>query len=533
MPLFRWLVRLASAALILGMLLIAVGYYVFSRSVPDYDRTVLVDGLSAPVEISRDTANVPHIFGKDDAGTFFGLGYAHAQDRLWQMTMLRRTAQGRLSALFGEATLSVDTLMRRLDLYSLATRSVAVQTEEAQAALRAYAAGVNARLAEINEGALGRGAPEFFFFTPSIAPWTPADSLAIQKLMALQVASHLEEEVIRARISLALPEARLLDLLPDFPGEGTAALPDFAELAPGVRPNTPSTRLALGPLSPAKPRGLGGASNAWAASPERSASGGTLLANDPHLGFTAPSIWYLARIELESGGQIGATIPGLPVLLLGRSAALGWGLTTAYVDDQDLFIEKLNPDDPRLYEGTDGDWVPFQERQSIIEVAGRDPVTITLQWTQNGPVLEPTMFDLGTVTPPGHVMSLGWTALADNDTSFSAALEITQTKSVRAAIDAGEDYIAPAQNLTLADREEIALKTIGTIPLRDEGHQSQGRLPTPGWRRENQWQGALPYARNPEFIGADGGILGNTNNKIVDRAFPEHVSFLWGDVAPQ
>jgi len=528
MILFRWLVRLTSAVLVLSVVASALAYYVFSRSLPDYDRRVAVTGVEAPVEILRDTANVPHIFGTSDADVFFGLGYVHAQDRLWQMTMLRRTVQGRLSELFGEATLPVDRLLRRLDLYTLATSSVAAQTPEALVALRAYSAGVNARLAEINEGALGRGAPEFFLFEPAIAPWTPADSLAVQKLMGLQLASHLEEEVLRARASLLLPEERLADLFPDIPGRGVAALPDFATLLPEAIPGLKDTRTALGPLSPASRRGLGGASNAWAAAPSRSAAGGTLLANDPHLGFSAPTLWYLARLELGSGGQIGGTIPGLPLILVGRSEDLGWGLTSAYVDDQDLYIEEINPENPGEYRVPNG-WAPFQTRQTIVEVKDAAPVTLDLRWTRNGPVLDPDQFDLGTITPPGHVASLAWTVLNGADTSYSAALAIAQTDTVRDAIAAGEGYLSPAQNLTLADSEDIALKTIGIIPARDVRHQSQGRLPTPGWRDENLWRGRQAYAQNPVFLGADGGILGNTNNKVIDRPFPDHVSFAWGD----
>ncbi|MEL6588187.1 MAG: penicillin acylase family protein, partial [Pseudomonadota bacterium] len=182
---FPWLVRLTTAAMVLAAVVIAFVYYVVSRSLPDYDRRVEVAGITAPVEILRDTANVPHIFGQSDADSYFGLGYAHAQDRLWQMTMLRRTAQGKLSEVFGTATIELDEVMRRLDIYTLATQSVGVQTSEVLAALKAYSNGVNARLAEINRGALGRGAPEFFLFTPSISPWQPADSIAIQKIMAL------------------------------------------------------------------------------------------------------------------------------------------------------------------------------------------------------------------------------------------------------------------------------------------------------------------------------------------------------------
>ncbi|MGR3466440.1 MAG: penicillin acylase family protein, partial [Shimia sp.] len=455
-------------------------------------------------------------------------GYAHAQDRLWQMIMLRRTAQGRLSELFGEATLGVDELLRRLDIYTLSVRSEDAQSPEVQGLLEAYAAGVNARLQEISEGALGRGAPELFLFSPAIAPWQPADSIAIQKIMALQLAGHLEEEVLRARVSLMLESDQVEDLMPDIPGTGTAALPDFAALAPGLPRYMADTRRDLGPLSPAHPRGLAGASNAWAAAPGRSASGGTLLANDPHLGLSAPSIWYLARMELSTGGLIGGTIPGLPVVLTGRSADLGWGLTTAYVDDQDVYIEELNPDDPSQYRTPEG-WADFRTRASIIEIADAPAVTLELRWTENGPVLPGDLFDLGTITPPGHVTSLAWTALSPNDTSLTAALDIVRSTSVDAAIAAGEDYLAPGQNLTLADREGVAMKTIGAIPRRNPAHQAQGRLPTPGYLRINRWAGRMPYADNPEFRDTETEIIGNTNNKTVNRPFPNHVSFSWGD----
>ena len=208
---FRWLLRIAAGLVVLVVASIALAYYFAAQSLPDYDNTVEVAGLSAPVEIVRDQADVPHVFGASDTDVFFGLGYAHAQDRLWQMTILRRTVQGRLSEVFGPSTLHVDRLLRRLDLYRLAQESVAAQTPQARAALDAYAAGVNARLAEINDQALGRGAPEMFLFNAPVSPWQAGDSLALIKLMALQLSSHLESEVLRARVSLLIPDARLRD----------------------------------------------------------------------------------------------------------------------------------------------------------------------------------------------------------------------------------------------------------------------------------------------------------------------------------
>ena len=525
--LFRWLVRIFVGSVVLAGAALWIAYYFLGRSVPDYAAEYALPGLSAPVEIVRNVNNVPHIFGASDEDVFFALGFAHAQDRLWQMTMLRRTAQGRLSEVFGERTLKIDELMRRFDLYGLALQSVGAQDQPTRAALDAYSRGVNAWIGEVNANALGRGAPEFFFFSNQISAWQPADSIAIIKLMALQMTTHLSAEVLRARMSLILPEARLRDILPDDPGQGVAALPDYAQLVPGVRP----TRYAALPddrLSPVPPYQRAGASNSWAAAPKRSAAGGALLANDPHLGFSAPTIWYLARLELASGGVIGGTIPGIPAVLVGRSDRLGWGLTSSYVDDQDVFIEEVNPETPEEYRTPDG-WKPFVTRRSIIEIRDATPVTVTLRWTDNGPVLPGSHYNLASVTPEGWVAAVSWTALSAADTSMTAAMHLMRSGSVTEALQAGRLFVAPSQNLMLADVNGIAMQTVGAMPARDAAHQSQGRLPSLGAVAANRWQGLLPYADAPRVVNPTSGIIGNTNNKTVDRPFPKHLSFTWGD----
>ena len=385
---------------------------------------------------------------------FFGLGFAHAQDRLWQMIMLRRTAQGRLSEVFGARTLDIDKLLRRFDIYTAGGAARSRRwTRETRAALEAYAAGVNARLDQINTEALGRGAPEMWLFNAPMAPWQPADSLAIVKLMALQLSGHLRQRCCaRGSRWRWTTQRRLRDILPDAPGTGVAALPEYAALvpdAPRYAANVPAR-----PPPAVAVHGhwtFAGASNAWAAAPSRSASGGTLLANDPHLGFTAPSIWYLARLELSSGGVIGGTIPGMPVVLTGRSARLGWGLTSAYVDDQDVYIEELNPDNPEQYR-TPGRLQAFRHPVLDHHGQGRRPVTLTLRWTDNGPVLPGTHYDLGTITPPGHVTALAWTALSPRDTSLAGR------DAADAAVGRGQGdrrvrgLHRAAQNLTLVDR---------------------------------------------------------------------------------
>ena len=520
--------RLILSLAVLGALFFAFSWYVLSRSLPEYTKTVQLEQLIAPVEIVRDTANVPHIFGKNDHDTLFALGYAHAQDRLWQMTMLRRTAQGRLSELFGEATLPIDMTVRRLAIYSAARQSLSALRPDTLAKLDAYAVGVNARLREINESALGRGAPEFFIFSNAISPWTAADSLAIVKLMGIQLSSHLHQEVLRARASLVLEGDRIKDLLPDMPGNSQADLIDFTRLFPDLSPIKTSSAREHSALSPFKPIALAGASNAWAALPGRSATRGTLLANDPHLELTAPSIWYLARLELSTGGVIGGTIPGLPLVLVGRSAKLGWGLTSSNLDDTDVFIEKLNPLDPSEYKTPQG-YKPFVKKQSIVRIKDKSPVTLEMFWTENGPVLPGSHANLETVTPAGHVTSVAWTLLSSQDTSIEAGFDLMAAQSVQEGLVASRTFVAPSQILTLADSKQIAMRTIGALPKRDPRHQSKGRLPSAGWLAQNRWQGVFDPSVNPVFLNPASGVLGHTNNKYTDRSFPEHISFDWGD----
>lgn len=524
---FRWLLRIFVAMAVLTVAALVLAYYFASRSLPEYSGDYEVEGISAPLEIVRDTADVPHIFGATDEDVYYALGFAHAEDRLWQMTILRRTVQGRLSEVFGAETVRTDELMRRLDLYGLAAKSVAAQDPDVQRALEAYAKGVNAWIEIVNSQAKGRGAPEFFLFNNEISYWQPADSLAILKLMAFKASAQIATEVLRARLSL-LDTGWAEDLMPEINGPGTAALPPYASLVP----DAPRSFAALGtetlPFLPRMAPHFGGASNAWAAAPSRSAAGGALLANDPHVDLSAPSLWYLARLELTSGGVIGATIPGIPAVLAGRNADLGWGITTAGADDQDIKLEELDPADVTRYRSPEG-WKPFVTRKSIITVKDAQPITVTLRWTDNGPVLPGTHFDLASITPPNHVAALSWTALDGADRSMTSVIKLMRARTRDEGIAAGEDFIAPAQNVVMADHDGIAMVMFGAMPGRDPQMQGQGRLPSLGWMAQNRWGPRLPYADNPRFTDPTGGIVGNTNNKTIDRSFPRHVTFDWGD----
>ena len=526
----KWLLRLFGLIVVVVLTGLALGWYLISRSLPDYEGKIDLAGLDAPVVIIRDANAVPHIRASTDHDAFYALGLVQAQDRLWQMELSRRAAQGRLSALLGPRTVPVDRLVKTLDLYGHASRSFEHQSPATKAALEAYAEGVNAWIKQVNSDALGRGAPEFFAFGSDLSPWTPADSLAILKMMALRLTSAAQHEVRRAQVVLNLPPERVADILPDYP--------IGAQNAPR-RPNVviPGANRAAVPLGEGDPMlaafGLAtrpefaGASNAWAVDGTRSSSGHPLLANDPHLWLAAPGVWYLADVQGPSISVIGGTLPGTPAILIGRNRDLGWGLTTANVDDQDLYVEQLNPANPDQYLLPDGTWAEFETRQIRIEVADELPRTEVLRATRHGPVLTGDQFGADRITPTGHVTALAWTALTDEDRTMTATLELMRADSIEKAIESAEDVLAPAQNVTLADRDGVAMVVAGKIPKRSLQSLSQGRVPSAGAHEANDWEGFLPFAQNPRIVRPSGGAVANANNRTTDAAYPAHLTHEW------
>ncbi len=215
-------------------------------------------------------------------------------------------------------------------------------------------------------------------------------------------------------------------------------------------------------------------------------------------------------------------------MIVGRNADLGWGLTASYLDDQDVYIEKLNPENPEEYL-TPAGFVPFETREAEIKVEDAEPVSLELRWTRHGPVIPGDNFGAAAVTPPGHVASLAWTSLTAKDRSVGAAIALMRSHSIGEAREAAREYLAPSMNVTMADRTSVALQMAGAAPKRLEGHTSQGRIPSPGWVAVNDWQGMRNFDANPWVVDPPSGIVVNTNNRITDAAFPDHLSFDWGD----
>jgi len=439
--------------------------------------------------------------------------------------------------------------MRALDLDGHAERSLATLRPETIARLEKYADGVNARLAEIESPK--NGAPEFSLFEGGIDPWRPADSLSVVKSMAFQISmGSLLNESLRGRMSLGLEPHQVRDLFPEYPGDGVADLPVPTE--DEVRLYSPPRSYALREYQPAPeddaPRypyldqplphdkalaflglndaRMAGASSAWAVDGSRTAGRAPLLASDPHLPLTAPSIWHPVQVSAPGLTVIGATLPGIPAIAYGRNANIAWGLTATQLDDIDIFIEKLYPEEASKYVGPRGP-LAFETRTEIIRVSGSADVELVLRNTRHGPVLPLDTAGLAAVTPKDHLASVAWTALADDDTTLEALMDLNRTRTAEDAIKIAEHVIAPALNLVVADKETVGIAVAGRIPLRRFTAPFQGRLPAPGWTTRSDWTGWMPDSAKPRLIEPESGAVANANNRIGDAPFPRHLSYDW------
>ena len=524
----KWLIRALISFFLLVLVIAIISYNLASRSLPNYNQTLVSGKITDEVEIIRDSSNIPHIFSDNINDVFFGLGYAHAQDRFWQLNILRRSSQGRLSEIFGPKTLQFDDLVRRLDIYNLARLSLEHQSEQTKSILKAYSKGINARIVEVNSKALGRGAPEMFLYPNEFAYWQPADSIAIFKLLALKMSGQISAEVTYAKASLILEDKQLLSaLLPDAPGKIITNLP-YTQETSSKNFSSSNYKKKLKALFKLPSLELAGASNVFGATKERSAAGGTLIANDPHFELSAPSLFYLARLQLNQVGVIGASVPGTPIIISGRNEKLAWGITASYLDDQDVFIEEQNLSNPNLYR-TEKGWAEFKTDEQYIKVKNSSDIKIKRKWTENGPVLPGSAFDLSSITPKNHLASLSWVGLTETDTTITSALNLMFSQNVRQGLIALEDFYSPSLNFLLVDHERMILKTAGKMPRRSPLNQTQGKMPSLGWKLENNWRGFWGYEANPAISSSPGDILGNTNNKITTQKFPQHVSHFWGD----
>ncbi len=502
--------RLLKAGLVLLILatlsIAAAGVYVVRRPFPVVQGQRRVPGVRASVEIIRDRWGIPHVFAQNIPDLLFAQGYVHAQDRLWHMEFNRRIASGRLSEIFGDVTLKEDRFLRTVGLRRSAERDLAQLDDENRGALEAYAAGVNAFIAQNRR----RLPVEFTVLRFAPEPWTPVDTLAFAKLMAWVLGGNWESEILRAHILSRFGTAAAHLLLPRYPGNHPVVL------QPAVS-NAFRSRAILNLLDVA-PRATGIGSNNWVLSGTRTSTGRPILANDPHLEAQMPSIWYEMHLSGGGYGAIGSTFPGTPGVIVGHNADIAWGVTNAGPDVMDLYVERFDAADPTRYEYRGG-WERAQTVREEIRVKGRDePVVETVRITRHGPIINNVEEGLNAF------VALRWTGL-DTSTVAASVLHIGRARNWNEFRAALRLWTIPAQNFVYADRKgNIGYQLPGRIPIRAKG---RGTVPVPGWTGEHEWIGEIPFDDLPSMLNPSRGYVVTANNRIVPEGYPRFISSEW------
>ncbi len=552
----RWSRRILWA--LLGLLLVAAAVLAWyaRQSLPQTEGELRLPGLRAAVQVRRDASDVTHLQASDPRDAWMAMGYVHAQERGWQLEFNRRIMRGTLSERLGPATLDTDRLMRTLGIREAAQRQVAALPADARAALKAYSDGVNAFFAHSGQAL----SPEFRVLGSDPRPdaragqyWDEADSAGWALMMALDLGGNWGNEVARLSALQVIDTPQLWNLFPPYPGEKPASDTDLARLYRGLGVYRPAplqtSRPAPAPLDTRWAADLrewalelgnieGKGSNNWVVAGSRSASGHPLLANDPHLGLSAPAIWYFARLQapdangIKGMDVIGATLPGTPFVVLGRTAGVAWGFTNTGPDVQDLYLEQIRPGQPDQYRipaaGGQEAWASFETRVETIRVKGQPDVQHTVRRTRHGPVISDVpgrTHDL--IDTDRYALALRWTALEERDSNVQATMESNRAQSVGDLLNAYRQFHAPMQNVVMADRSgRIAYKAIGKIPVRGPEHDIRGIAPVPGWDARYDWTGWLPYEDTPQDDGSKGWIA-TANQRIHGPDYPHFMTQDW------
>ena len=531
-----------SVLIAVGVLVATGGAWVYWRvhvCLPQLDGTIRLAGLQGKVEVLRDARGVPHIRASSLEDLMFAQGYVTAQDRLWQMDLSRRIAQGRLSELFGSRTLQSDIQNRTLGLEQAAERDVKELDPDERKLLGDYARGVNAFIATHQN----RLPIEFLLLHYHPKPWREADSLCVALNMAKLLNTSWPDDLMRERIRLKLGSAQLYSDI--FPSSSPLDHP-VAQLGPvSTAPAGPSVTQPAGSLapqpallqspevgsdpavddlsgldpllrsleSPSSYTGVG--SNNWVVSGAHTRSGKPLLANDPHLPYSVPSVWYMVQLQAPGIDVSGVSLPGLPMVIIGHNKHIAWGVTNTDPDVQDLYDETFNPRNPHEYL-YDGQWVRDNERTERIKVRGKLDYVFTVQSTRHGPI----------VSHDGNRnLALAWTALLPNALQFPF-LKIDEAKNWQEFTDALRNFAGPMQNFVYADTEgNIGFYAAGWVPIRKLGN---GSVPVPGSSDDYGWLGMVPFQDLPHAYNPKSGIIATANGRIVPEDYPYFITAMWG-----
>jgi penicillin G amidase len=577
----KFLVVFLSVLLVIVLVVGAFGYVNVTKSFPQTDGQITIssiNGLSAlsvkgvnnPVDIYRDQMGIPHIYASTLHDLFFAQGYVHAQDRFWQMDFWRHIGSARLSEMFGKSQVDTDAFLRTLGWEQIAEQEWENLTPESKDILNAYTEGVNAYLSDHTGTSLSLEYGVLKLINPGyvVEPWTPVNSLTWSKAMAWDLRGNLDEEIQRSILLKTLSQAQVDELFPPYPSDHPLVVPiigDFtnasASKPESSQSNQPASLVPMSALLTIQsnfnslaavlgPSGSEIGSNNWAVSGSKTSTGKPLLANDPHLAIQMPSIWYQIDMHCKPKSDAcpfevgGFSFAGVPGVIIGHNDKIAWAFTNVGPDVMDLYVEKVNPENPDQYE-VNGKWEDMTLHQETIKVAGGDPVNITVRATRHGPVVSDTYEPLlqtvrtpegnatpakpyteqaGIPLPNPYVVSLRWTALEPGSV-FEAIWGFDKAKDWQEFRDAARNFQVPAQNLLYADTEgNIAYQMPGKVPIRKNG---DGRLPVPGWTDDYEWAGYIPFKELPYAVNPPSGYIVSANNQVPPANYPYLVTTDW------
>ena len=524
----RWL-KLGSGLLVLLLLLGAAALFTYGRlTLPQTEGSLALAGAQAELRIARDDNGIPTIVAANAHDAFFGLGVVHAQDRLWQLETHRRIAAGRLAELFGEPALEADRFLRALGVRRAAAAQWAQMPAASRAVVQAYTDGINA----VIRSALRARPPEYVLLGAEPEPWDPVDTLAWSIMMAWDLSGNWTTELLRLRLALQMPVARINALLPPYPGEAPLATADYAALFRSLKLDAGDRATAWQVLPDiAPPSGVEGVgSNNWVVAGSRTTTGKPLLANDPHLKLSTPALWYFARLLAPGLKVAGATMPGLPLVVLGQNDNIAWGFTNTGPDVQDLYVEQLDPGDATQVRTPEG-YARMETVAEIIKVKGKPDVAFTARRTPHGPVISDagTMPDLlGPRDRPTYVLALRWTALDADSDAVGTSLAMQTASDVDGFITAANSLVAPMQNMVVADRAgHIGMVAPGRVPIRKPENDLKGLVPAPGWDARYDWAGFIPADQTPRERDPGRGTIATANQRVTAQGYPHYITNDW------
>ncbi|MDN7243338.1 penicillin acylase family protein [Planococcus sp. N028] len=499
---------------ILGVLLtLAVAALIFvnvfiNKSNPEIEGETAVSILENQVTVTRDDIGVPHIKAETDADLYRAQGYVQAQDRMFQMDLSRRQASGRLAEVVGEAAVDTDKFFRTFSLRDAAEKSWDGYDDEAQQVLEWYAEGVNAYIKEAKaEGTLSF---EFSLFGYEPEEWSPTDSLTIGKFMAYDLGGNWSTLAIRHWALNEFPEDKARELFIRYPEDAPSIIE--ANLKQPVKVAGEFD----GSVIPPEFNG----SNNWVVSGDKTESGKPLLADDPHLGLSTPSIWYQMHLESPEQNVSGVIFAGVPGIILGHNEDIAWGVTNVGPDVQDLYIETPNPEDPHQFK-YEGKWEEAEVRSEPIRIKDGKTEEFEVVVTRHGPIISNVLYD---EEDPEALFSMQWTAL-EPTLELQAVLGFNKASDWTEFETALEDFQAPAQNFVFASTDgTIAYKANGRIPIRKKG---DGQLPVPGDSADYGWEGYVPFDELPRVVNPENGFIATANNEVVDESYKYHITDFW------